>query len=102
MELEKILTKLKMHTPSILGSEDFSKYAVMIPLIQKDSKVHVLFEVRSLELRSQPGEICFPGGKMDKQDRDERAAAIRETVEELGIKSEQISGVFPIDYMITP
>jgi peroxisomal coenzyme A diphosphatase NUDT7 len=102
MELTTILTKLKKHTPSILGSERFSKYAVMLPLIQKEDGLHVLFEVRSLELRRQPGEICFPGGRIDPEDSDEKAAAIRETIEELGVKKEDITGVFPLDFMISP
>ncbi|MFL6557138.1 MAG: NUDIX hydrolase, partial [Bacillus sp. (in: firmicutes)] len=91
MEMEPILSKLKSHTPKILGSEQFSKYAVMVPIIEKVDGIHVLLEVRSLELRRQPGEICFPGGRIDSQDSDEKAAAIRETIEELGINKEQIS-----------
>lgn len=102
MELEKIITKLTSHTPKILGSDKFSKYAVMVPLIEKEDGIHVLLEVRSLELRRQPGEICFPGGRIDPQDIDEKGAAIRETVEELGINKDQISKVYPLDYMISP
>lgn len=102
MNLECVQLKLKSHTPTILGSDKFSKYAVMIPLIQKDDGIHVLFEVRSLQLRRQPGEICFPGGRIDPQDVDEKCAAIRETIEELGISSENLSEVFPLDFMISP
>jgi peroxisomal coenzyme A diphosphatase NUDT7 len=102
MELESILGKVKNHTPSILGSEKFSKYAVMVPLIQKEDGIHVLFEVRSLELRRQPGEICFPGGRIDAEDKDEKSAAIRETAEELGIDEKNITDVFPLDFMISP
>ncbi|MED4203994.1 CoA pyrophosphatase [Neobacillus mesonae] len=102
MELEAIMSKLKQHTPSILGSREYSKYAVMVPLIQKNDGIHVLFEVRSLQLRRQPGEICFPGGRIDPEDRDERAAAIRETMEELGIDERDISEVYPLDFMVSP
>jgi 8-oxo-dGTP pyrophosphatase MutT (NUDIX family) len=102
MELEKIISILNGHTPKILGSEKFSKYAVMVPLIKKEDGIHVLLEVRSLELRRQPGEICFPGGRIDEQDLDEEDAAIRETVEELGISKEHILDVNPLDYMISP
>lgn len=102
MNLENVQSKLKRHTPSILGSDKFSKYAVMVPLIQKEDGIHVLFEVRSLQLRRQPGEICFPGGRIDSEDPDEKSAAIRETMEELGLKSENLSDVFPLDFMISP
>ncbi|WP_223595495.1 NUDIX hydrolase [Neobacillus bataviensis] len=102
MERETILTKLKDHVPTILGSEKFSRYAVMLPLIQKENGIHVLFEVRSQQLRRQPGEICFPGGRIDPGDFDEKAAAIRETKEELGIAGENICEVFPLDFMVSP
>src|SRR3954463_16184130 len=102
MDLDSVLTKLNGHTPKILGSERFSKYAVLLPLLKKEDGIHVLLEVRSLELRRQPGEICFPGGRIDSQDSNEKAAAIRETVEELGINKEQISDIHPLDYMISP
>ncbi|WP_409302371.1 NUDIX hydrolase [Peribacillus sp. SCS-155] len=101
MEKEDILNRLRNHRPKILGSEGFSKYAVLLPLIEKDGETHILFEVRSLELRRQPGEICFPGGRIDPQDADEESAAIRETIEELGIRKEDISEAFPLDYFIS-
>jgi coenzyme A diphosphatase NUDT7 len=102
MDLDSVLIKLNGHTPKILGSERFSKYAVLLPLLTKEDGLHLLFEVRSLELRRQPGEICFPGGRIDAQDLDEQGAAIRETVEELGINKQDITNVFPLDYMISP
>lgn len=102
MELENIVAKLKEHTPDILGSKHFSKYAVMLPLIQKEDGIHILFETRSLQLRRQPGEICFPGGRIDQVDDHAKAAAIRETVEELGISEDEIQNVYPLDFMVSP
>jgi 8-oxo-dGTP pyrophosphatase MutT (NUDIX family) len=102
MNLNTIISKLKSRTPSILGKENFAKYAILLPLVRKDDDIHVLFEVRSLELRRQPGEICFPGGRIDVKDKDEQSAAIRETTEELGIENKEISGVFPLDVLLSP
>jgi coenzyme A diphosphatase NUDT7 len=102
MDSKKILNKVKSHTPSILGSADFSKFAILLPLIQVANEVHILFEVRSHNLRRQPGEICFPGGRIDPQDKSEKDAALRETKEELGVSHEDISNVFPLDYLVSP
>src|SRR5690625_2585093 len=85
MDAANIITKLKNREPSILGRENYREYAVLIPLIENENETHILFEIRSANLRSQPGDICFPGGKIDKEDRGPRHAAIRETSEELGI-----------------
>lgn len=101
MNATNVITKLKDHQPSILGKENYRKYAVLLPLIEKNNETHILFEVRSMKLRSQPGDICFPGGKIDKEDPDQRHCAIRETSEELGISEDHIEDVIPLDYIIT-
>ncbi|SFA94174.1 NUDIX domain-containing protein [Lentibacillus halodurans] len=102
MELQAIMNKIKRRTPSILGIEHFTKSAVLLPLVQRDKELHVLFEVRSHKLRRQPGEICFPGGRIEADDQTEQDAAIRETKEELGVSDQDISNVHPLDYLVTP
>ncbi|RSK47461.1 NUDIX hydrolase [Bacillus canaveralius] len=101
MELERLIGMLKDRTPVILGSDQFIKYSILLPLIHHDGELRVLFEVRAHTLRRQPGEICFPGGKIDQEDRDEQYSAIRETSEELGISESTIANVFPLDYMVS-
>ncbi|MFD2924753.1 NUDIX hydrolase [Halobacillus naozhouensis] len=102
MDAKMILDRVQQHTPTILGSRNFAKFAILLPLVQKDNETHVLFEVRSRQLRRQPGDICFPGGRIDRQDTSEEAAALRETSEELGIDEADISDIFPLDYMVSP
>ncbi|QHS23704.1 CoA pyrophosphatase [Virgibacillus sp. MSP4-1] len=97
-----ILKKVQQHEPSVLGNERFSKSSVLLPLIRKDDDIYILFEVRSHQLKRQPGEICFPGGRIDQTDDSEQAAAIRETTEELGIGESEIKDVYPLDYMVSP
>lgn len=102
MDSKGILKKIQNRVPDVLGNKNFSKYSVLLPLIEKDGELHVLFEVRSHHLRSQPGEICFPGGRIDATDKSEEETAIRETIEEIGIMEEEISEVFPLDYIVSP
>lgn len=100
--IDTVVKKLQKRTPTIMDFDKFAQYAVLLPLIQKDDEMFVLFEVRSLQLRRQPGEICFPGGKMDLCDQSPRETAIRETCEELGIEREHITHIVPLDYMFSP
>ncbi len=102
MDWNKVTNQLKERKPQIIDSESYAKFAVLLPLIKVENELHVLFEVRALELRRQPGEICFPGGKVDKTDKNEKAAAIRETMEELGITEQEIQDVTPLDYVVSP
>lgn len=65
--------------------------AVMICILkcEEDGKDYIILEKRAEGIR-QAGEISFPGGKKDKSDKNFLETAIRETVEELGIKRENI------------
>ncbi len=102
MDMNLIWNELKNRTPTILGSEKFVNFSVLLPIVETEKGLHILFEVRSKKMRRQPGEICFPGGKVDPHDRTEKDAAIRETTEELGIPSEAISDIYPLDYIVSP
>ncbi len=76
-------------------------YGVLIPLIKIEAQWHLIFEQRAAELRRQPGEICFPGGRLEA-DENAAQAAVRETCEELGIAADQIELIGPMDFLVTP
>ena len=90
MFLEKLKNQIQQNKPYFIGEETAFKSAVLIPLVKIENVWHVLFEVRSFTLRKQPGDISFPGGKIDDTDSSPLAAALRETSEELGIDPKSI------------
>ncbi len=59
-------------------------YAVLVPVVEEKGEPELLFEVRAATLQVQPGEVCFPGGKVEPGE-DPARAALRETAEELGL-----------------
>ncbi|WP_394523422.1 NUDIX hydrolase [Lacrimispora sp. JR3] len=93
--------RLSGRRPGIIGEESFRKYAVLVPVIDIDGTAHLLFEKRSPQLRHQPGEICFPGGKLESGETL-KACAVRETVEELKVLSDQIKVIGPGDIYLSP
>jgi len=88
--LDKLIEKLNENKSPIMGLEQMKKFAVIIPLIEQDNKYYVLFEKRAKSLRRQPGEISFPGGKVEANDYSPKEAALRETCEELGLPKKYI------------
>ncbi|XP_078585418.1 peroxisomal coenzyme A diphosphatase NUDT7-like [Branchiostoma floridae x Branchiostoma japonicum] len=64
--------------------------AVLVPLLYRDDTLHVLLTVRSAEVRSHKGEVCFPGGKTDPEDKDSTHTALREAEEEINLKPEDV------------
>src|SRR5699024_8385169 len=63
--------------------------------------VSLLFEKRSKKLNNQPGEICFPGGKLE-QGETMKECVVRETMEELLIHKSQIELLGPGDIFVSP
>ncbi|WP_408070857.1 NUDIX hydrolase [Butyrivibrio sp. JL13D10] len=80
MKVEKLISKLRETEKISLIPEKSS--AVIIPLIEISGEVNVVFTVRSKSLRFQPGEVCFPGGRIEKGE-SALEAALRELKEEL-------------------
>jgi len=76
--------------------------AVLIPLILENNQLSVLFEVRAHHMLWQPGEICFPGGRIETLDSSFLSAAVRETTEELGLSVEQIQALGSLEEVDSP
>ena len=75
-------------------------YSVLIPIVEVDGEMHILYEVRSPKISTQPNEVGFPGGRMEPGETSEEAA-IRETCEEIGICGEKVEILGQCDKMVT-
>jgi 8-oxo-dGTP pyrophosphatase MutT (NUDIX family) len=73
--------------------------AVLIPVIDRPQP-QVLLTLRT-ELPSHPGQIAFPGGKIDPQDRSPAEAALREAAEEIGLARALIEPIGYVDLYLT-
>ena len=65
--------------------------AVLVPLINRDDGLTVLFTERSRDLPDHPGQISFPGGRVEPGDADAGIAALREAEEEVGLSRERVT-----------
>ncbi len=64
--------------------------AVLVPLVPRDGRVHVLLTQRTAHLADHAGQICFPGGRVEAADASREETALRETEEEIGLKRTQV------------
>ncbi|MDI3258036.1 MAG: CoA pyrophosphatase [Kyrpidia sp.] len=101
MRTDALEAVLRGRQPGVLGSEDMVRAAVAVPLIEQEGQPQLLFEVRSRRLRRQPGEICFPGGRVEPGE-DPARAAVRETGEELGVSTDRLHVLGPLDVLVNP
>ena len=75
--------------------------SVLLLLLPGREGPELLFEVRSGNLRRQPGEICFPGGRIEPGENPEDAA-VRESAEELLVPEEHIECIAPLHVLNGP
>ena len=100
-------------TPEIRGETRFSERipvhaSVLVPLVLRD-ELTVLFTQRTDHLTAHPGQISFPGGRVEPGDADAVATALRESHEEIGLRADEVDvlGALPIyttgsGFIVTP
>ena len=84
--------------------------AVLVPLVGFDDATQLVLFERTADVADHKGEICFPGGSIERSDADAVGAALRETWEELGIPPDDVAVLGCLDdvhtarsnYVITP
>ncbi len=77
--------------------------AVLVPLVERASGLTVLLTQRAETLKDHAGQISFPGGRIEPDDPDAWAAALREAYEEIGLLPElvEFAGYLPDHFVIT-
>ena len=99
--LTAVLDALRAGTSSAKQPRPDEKVsAVLMLLADSDDGAEILLTRRSTNLSNHRGEISFPGGRVDPEDRDPIATALRETEEETGLSRQHIEviGTLP-DYL---
>ncbi len=99
MNKEKIMKIFNGKMGNKIGK--YKTYGIMILIYENQGESYLILEKRALSLRSQPGDICLPGGKLEEGETP-KEAALRKTMEELNLKREEINYVGEMDYFITP
>ena len=61
----------------------------------------LIYTQRSSHLSTHSGEVSFPGGKAEKTDLNLFGTALRESNEEMGLKSEDVTELGKLNYLIS-
>ena len=93
--------ELVNRTPAVRAEWDTRPAAVLIPLYHADGRWHVLFTQRTLLVETHKGQVSFPGGRVDPEDVDRVATALREAEEEIGLRREDVTILGQLDELLT-
>ncbi|HEY5706116.1 MAG TPA: CoA pyrophosphatase [Terrimicrobiaceae bacterium] len=70
---------------------DATPAAVLVPIVNRPAGLALLLTERSTGLPDHPGQICFPGGRVEPGDASVAHTALREAIEEVGLPAERVT-----------
>jgi 8-oxo-dGTP pyrophosphatase MutT (NUDIX family) len=98
-----------LHVIALNEGAKVTEAAVLVPLINRSGRVQVLFTQRTPHLDDHPGQISFPGGRVEAGDASREETALRETEEEIGLERQAVALLgrlpdyeIPSGFRITP
>ncbi len=75
--------------------------AVLVPIVERQGELFVLFIERAAHLKHHAGQIGFPGGAVEPNDASPLACALREAEEEIGLRPNKVDILGPLPPRIT-
>ncbi|HUK08150.1 MAG TPA: CoA pyrophosphatase [Stellaceae bacterium] len=75
--------------------------AVLVPLVVRIEGLTVLLTQRTEHLADHPGQVAFPGGRVEPSDPDAAHTALREAEEEVGLPADHVSVIGRLDTYVT-
>ncbi len=93
---------------TLLGTADRQPAAVLVGF-REGVQPRLVLTVRTAHLQSHAGQVAFPGGRSDPEDRNAIGTALRESQEEIGLDPSLVTPLGYLDcfetisgYVITP
>ena len=99
--IDQIRKMLSSRKRKVIEHPPFSHAAVLVPLFKKGGDCHLLFTKRSDQVKYHKGEISFPGGVVDEEDKELINTALREAFEEIGLKESDVQIIGVLDDIVT-
>lgn len=87
--------------PSLKYPDKPTPAAVLVPLVEHENELTVLFTKRTDHLNDHAGQISFPGGRMEATDSGPVDTALRETREEIGMEPDYVKVAGCLDHYET-
>lgn len=75
--------------------------AVLVPLYREGGQWHVLYTRRTESVEAHPGQVSFPGGRVEAEDAGPPQTALREAEEEVGLRPADVRVLGVLDSLLT-
>ena len=100
----KMLPKNRIKEFAALKNETLAKKAAVMALFypNKENETILVLILRKTYKGVHSNQVAFPGGKVEKEDQNYLAAALRETHEEIGVPSSEIESICALSSVFIP
>ncbi len=98
---ERLTLLLRSRLPEVRAEWQAQPAAVLVPLYRDHGAWHVLFTLRTDLVDVHRGQVSFPGGRIEPEDRGPEQAALREAEEEIGIRPDDVRVLGALDPLLT-
>lgn len=97
--LDKITEKIKLYsgTPPV---DELRQAAVLIAITESEDP-ELIYTLRSNKVGSHGGEVSFPGGMFEAEDKNLQDTALRESHEETGLDRSKVKILGSIDTVVS-
>lgn len=92
---------LKGNPDEVAAAARATPAAVLVPLYYSDATWNVLFTQRTDHVDVHPGQVSFPGGRIERSDGGAIGAALREAEEEIGLDPSWVDVLGRMDDFLT-
>jgi 8-oxo-dGTP pyrophosphatase MutT (NUDIX family) len=99
--IDVLRRKLSIYPPVSLDGKERMRASVLIPVFDKGEGTYILLTKRTEKVKYHKGEISFPGGMYEEGDGDALTTAMRESMEEIGVRPEDVEIIGQLDDMNT-
>jgi len=103
MELkERVKKTLSGIKKKVIRDSKLTPSAVLLIFYKKGQDYHILFTQRTFKVEHHKGQISFPGGVYQEEDKTLKVTALREGYEEIGVRQEDVEILGELDDYATP
>lgn len=92
--------RLNAYQPRQIEKE-LPEAGILVPVTKEENDPQIILTRRAQHMNTHKGQVAFPGGKFDREDKTTLTTALRECHEEIGIHPEYVEVLGPLSHVVS-